>query len=494
MTKAKAPTPYGRGNRANTRAGPIVEADPAPGDRVMFTRWSCMVRPFQENVLASSSGIDFVIAGLGAGKSRVGGFKFVRWVMKNPRRANGEPTNWLVLGKDFRMVKRAQFKVLLGILRTFTVGEERIVKKVTYGQEPVIELWNGVTIMAFSGKDHDATRSHEFDGVWVDEAEYMDMESFVVALSRLRNAAEVRCVVTSSPDGAGWIYPLLDGEYPEFDEMRLKSEIRVFRARSIDNPSNRPEVLAALAAGMNAVRKDLAKQELGGRFLGTKEAPGSGAIEYVRGFCGKVEVGEVDETHARSVGVDLGKTEDFTWFSALSPKGVTLAMDRFNLNEIDKTAEEYWTYVAHRLIEFCEKIAGPDLTLVIDAARGGDHFASNVRTKIEELGLAWTVVEYATDAHGRKAEAVESCGMGISLGRLVVPTSWTFRGEEHVVDQVERLRLEFKKLKVQNMPGGKRRFDHPPGGHDDGVVSLSLAYHGLGLEPARRESPLPVWE
>ncbi|MEM9703835.1 MAG: terminase, partial [Planctomycetota bacterium] len=54
------------------------------------------------------------------------------------------------------------------------------------------------------------------------------------------------------------------------------------------------------------------------------------------------------------------------------------------------------------------------------------------------------------------------------------------------------LAAELRSLELHERPGGRVRFDHPPGGHDDRVFALSLAVWSLGEERSAAAEPLLV--
>jgi hypothetical protein len=508
-------TPYGRGRKLADQRGLEVASDDEVLDRAFTSNWKPF--PLQEGVLATDDGVYIVIAGLGGGKTLVGANKLVRWVLENPRRESGEPTMALVLGKDFRLVKGTQFKWILYAFRQI-VGElcqrciergikpsgplERscrdcvplpesiIVKSVRYGDDPTIELWNGCEIKAYSGTNADSTRGPGFDFIWIDEGEYLNIDAFETGMGRLRSAAKIRVIITSSPDGAGWLYPLINGEYEEWKDLRTATEVRVFRWRSRDNPVNQGKVLKTLRAIYSARGGNKAAQELDGRFLGTSEAPGSGVIQFERAFVGQVTL-ELSESRAYVIGADLARAEDFCWYSAVNARGVVLEMERFNWGTVDVPLEKFWVLARRRFLEIAHRTGA--LIGVVDTARGGEQFVSAVREDIEKAedpvtqalrARGFRVIEVASDSGGKRAELFEALDKAFQMSRTVVPTAWAVHGQPPViVREVETVRLELKKIQAEQMPGGKRKFVTPPGVHDDGIVSLALATHGIATAP-----------
>lgn len=449
--------------------------------RVLPTKW----RPqqHQEPVLGHDTGVDILVGGVGSGKSDVGAFKFLRWVFQHPRRKDGRPTQGLILGKDFRNAGDSQFlKLREQVARLDLPAGRVIVKELGPGLDhpPTLFFSNGVRVCAFTGKDTNATRSYEADFLWADEAEEMDALSFVTALGRLRSAEAVRAIATSNPAGGGWIYPMLAGDYPEWDEIREANDVRFFRWASRQNKFNDPKVMRTLRAAYRATSPGLELQELGGRFLGTAEAPGSQILQYVRAFVGKVAL-KPGRERAVVVGADLGKSEDFVWLTAANVAGVVLAQDRFNMTEVDVSEDAYWPFVADRLIQFAVTWGASRINL--DLARGGDQFAAMLRGILQARKIAIEVVGVDTSSPGKRTDLLEALSMAIGMGRWTVPTAWELEGQSAVsVAHVETLRVEFKRLQ-KRMHGSQARYAHPTGGHDDGIVSNALAWNGLATRP-----------
>lgn len=439
----------------------------------------------QEPALSDDRGLWICVGGVGAGKSQVAGQWVLRMVFRHPRKRDGRPARGLILGKDFKNAGGEQFRVIRERVRELGLPEDDVIvdeRGPGVDHHPTLTFWNGVEVQAFTGTDPDSTRGYEADWLWADEAECMSAVSLATSLGRLRSAECIRAIVTSNPGGyGGWIYPMLSGENPEWDEIRKATKVYVFRWSHSQNSLNAPAVSRSLKAMYRAISPDLEKQELGGRFLGTSEAPGSGAIDFVKAFVGRIELTPDTERRAVVVGADLGKSEDFCWFTAVSRGGVVLGMDRFNISEIDVDDQGYWPLVRERLLSFAASWGAT--SLVIDAARGGDQFAALVREKVTERRLGYSVEDVRTDFGGKKTSLVESLGMAMGMGRFVIPTAWTCGATAASVAHVEALRLEFKNLQ-KRVSGSRVSYTHLPGRHDDGIVSCGLAWLGLSLAPS----------
>lgn len=463
--------PEGKGNKKGSRQRAIF--DPA-GIAATTIAWTPNAK--QERALVPDTGIDLIVGGLGSGKSDVGSLKLLRWALRNPRRKDGSPTKFLILGPDFSLLRDEQMqKILDHAARLSELTYNTIVKRVCYGQHPSIFLCHDQELLCRSGTEPKRMRGHQFEGMWMDEAEFQQERAFTLALTRMRSAPAIRAVVTTSPQTVrnSWMWPLLSGTHDGYNKLREKTAVRVHRWRSTDNKANEPEVLEAIGAALEAGSPGTTAQELDGLFLGTHEAPDRGVFDFQKAFVARLQLTEA-EARAAVLGVDLGKQHDFTWFTILSRTGVVLAMHRFNASTVNAPRDAFYPWVERRIVELVEEWRVP--LIKIDTAMQGASFSETLRRVI---GTRARVEGFATDAPKRKAQAIEALGVALSRVRVRIPEVWAVGTVEHRVDHVLQLRRELAELQATERDG-YRTFNHPLGGHDDGIVSLALAIQGLG--------------
>lgn len=464
--------PEGKGRKVGSRKPSRVDATRASG---AYTSW----RPTdkQARALTPDTGIDLIVGGLGSGKSDVGAMKLLRWALRYPRRRDGSPTKWLILGPDFSLLREEQMQKVLEQAARFTnMPYAGVIKRVCYGQDPRIYLCHDQVLLCRSGTEPRRMRGHQFTGMWMDEAEFQHESAFTMALTRMRSADAIRAVVTTSPQTVrnSWVWPLVSGTHDGYNKLREKTPFRVHRWRSRDNPANEPDVLEAIGAALEAGSPGTSAQELDGLFLGTHEAPERGVFDFSRAFVSRLSLRESD-THAAVVGVDLGKQHDFTWLTILSRSGVVLFMQRFNASTVNAPRDQFYPWVERRIVELVEQSRIP--LVKIDTAMQGASFSETLR---RVLGTRARVDGFATDAPKRKAQAIESLGVALSRLTVRIPEVWIGpSGLETRVEYVHQLKRELVELQVTERDG-YRVFNHPPGGHDDGIVSLALAFQGLG--------------
>jgi hypothetical protein len=483
MTELNEGAAHGRGNK-DERKPRIL---PVSGLAKLVTRF--VPHPAQACMLACERGMVMSSGALGSGKSEPGALTLLRWALRHPRREDGQPTQWYAIAPDFRRIRRELFKKLLGHARKLPVN---VVRRVTYGLDPKIVLYHGQTIYGASATDPDRLRAYEIDGEWWDEIEQIPEKAFRIGVSRLRSTDAVRIVMTGSPeDVPNWNWNMISGQSEPHNKIRQQlidsgSGFWCFRWASTENKSNSSDVLGTVKVVMDASAEGLSVQELEGRFPGTPEAPALGLFDYTKAFVASLPLNAREATPA-VMGVDIGETHDFTWLTVLGKTGVVLYMERWNAGSPGVDRERFFLNLPERLQAVAEIWRVP--LVVIDIAKSGKPVCQSLAAMLE--GRA-KVEPYGTDAVGKKSAAIEALTVALARGDVKVPLKWIGPdGAEHVVPETPQLRKEFSELVRTDVGQGKRQFHHPQGGHDDGVVSLALAYFGLGRR--RTEVDLSPW-
>lgn len=483
---------FGRGNWAARSAGRV---EVLGGATPISTSWVPLEH--QAPLLSIDQGVILAIGAIGSGKSEPGALKLLEWALRHPRRKDGRPTKWFAIGPDFSLLRREQFGKILE--HAHRLLGPKIVKRVVGGQDPRIVLVHDQEILGRSASDPDRLRGHEIDGFWFDEVQRQSTDkAFQIAFSRMRSAAEIRAVLTGSvEDQPRWIWRLLEGKDPKTRAFRATVPFYGFRWTIWQNKSNNPAVTRAIVANMGAASDDpqAVVREGRGLFPGTREAPLLGVVDVTRGFPGPLRLTR-QEASAAAMGVDLAETGDFCWLTVLSREGVVLAMDRFNASHPAAlpVGAGYWSWVEDRVRSFAETW-GVQL-VAIDSAKTGagmvDGYADNRRpirgARVERV---------ATGAPGKRAELIETAALALSKGDLRVPSTWSIDGREVEVEWVDYLAKEWGDLRPKES-NGKRTW--PPRGargerdkgHDDGVISLALAWQALSELPRETELVNPA--
>ena len=467
--------------------------DDAPG-------FACLPGTGQAAALAHDDGIDLLVTGVGGGKSLVAAIKFLAWVQRHPRRANGLPSEWFVLSFDLKNVVNAVFKKLREA-ESFFGPPGTVIERILPGlADPRVIFRCGAIAYGRSaghGVDPESFKGYEVDGVWADEASKLRELAVIGAIARCRNADAIRVVITTNPK-PGWVWRLYKGVVPDptgdreadkaiaaYRRILEHVQVRAHRWDTRSNTTNRGSVLDGLAAIMDAASPDLSRQEIDGLFLGTEIAS-----EHFPGMAAAFG-GEAQGGPAAVVGVDLGQTRDWTWLVAMTSDGVVVDIERFQGSTADVSSELFYPWAAERLLDFAARNGAK--TVKMDEALQGRAFAQMLRAnpRCRQLGLR--IEGYGTDSPRRKATAFEALGVAFGRGAVRVPDVVVTRGARRELRHVRELQRELAEMTVTDLPSGGRRWDHPSGGHDDGAIALALAWLEVADKPRAKSRNLGAW-
>ncbi len=156
--------------------------------------------------------------------------------------------------------------------------------------------------------------------------------------------------------------------------------------------------------------------------------------------------------HEYVIGVDWGKHLDFTVFSVLDATTRTqVYLDRFH--QIDYTLQ------TRRLKVLCDRFA-PHLVVVERNSMG--------EPLIEQLQRDGLPVQPFTTTSASKAQIIDALSLAFE------------RGDITILDDPDQL-VELQAYEMTRLPGGMMRYGAPEGMHDDRVMALALAWHGVGM-------------
>jgi len=177
------------------------------------------------------------------------------------------------------------------------------------------------------------------------------------------------------------------------------------------------------------------------------------------------EPGDWDVAHSFVIGVDWAKHQDYTVISVLN---ATLRRQVY----LDRMSQIDYTLQVDRLRALCEKYR-PDLVVAERNAMG--------EPLIEQLQRQGLPVQPFTTTNASKAQAIDALALAFERGDLQI-----------LPDPVQI--GELQGYEAQRLPSGMLRYSAPEGMHDDTVIALALAWHGIvGGRRAIEAGPSPVW-
>jgi hypothetical protein len=159
---------------------------------------------------------------------------------------------------------------------------------------------------------------------------------------------------------------------------------------------------------------------------------------------------DAGDGRAYVIGVDWGRHEDFTVITVLDAKDrAVVAIDRFT--QIDYAIQLARLQAIHRRFPRAPIMAEGN-------SMGGPLVEQLQRVKLPVRAFQTTAAS--------KADAIEALALAFEQGAIRLPPVQWLIDELMAYDQ-------------ERMPSGMMRYGAPRGGHDDGVMSLAIAWSGL---------------
>lgn len=314
----------------------------------------------------------------------------------------------------------------------------------TDSQQHRMELKNGAALDMWTLEDVDAGRGRKYGLVIVDEA------AMARRLEEAWNAA-IRATLTDHKGGA-WFFSTPKGRN-FFWQLHQRGGVQdgwqSHHAPSTANPKIDP-------AEIEAARQILPERVFAQEYLAQFLEDGGGVFRRVTAAVDKAlqsdpqQARDAGDGRAYVIGVDWGRNNDFTVISVVDAKARALvAVDRF-------TQIDYAIQLA-RLRAVHERF--PRAPILAESNSMGGPLVEALQRQ------ALPVRAFQTTA-ASKTQAVEALALAFERGELSIPpVQWLI--DELVAFESERL------------PSGAIRYGAPPGGHDDGVMSLAIAWSGV---------------
>lgn len=166
---------------------------------------------------------------------------------------------------------------------------------------------------------------------------------------------------------------------------------------------------------------------------------------------------DAGDGRAYVIGVDWGRHNDFTVLTVLDAKDrAVVAVDRFTdiayEVQMQRLKALYARFPRAQILAESNSMGGP----LIEALKR----------------MSLPVRQFQTTS-ASKAEAVESLALAFETGAIRIPPVPWLINELMAFDQ-------------ERLASGAMRYAAPRGGHDDGVMSLAIAWSGLAVRPAAR--------
>jgi terminase large subunit-like protein len=375
--------------------------------------------PAQYEVLRNSKRFNVLCCGRRWGKTTIAIDRLVRPAL------GGKPTAWFA----------PTYKLLSEVWRTIHTSLATITTRKNE-QEHWIELMGGGKIDCWSLDDPDAGRGRAYARIVVDEA------ALVADLQRAWEQS-VRPMLADYQGGA-WFLSTPKGTANYFHTLYQRGqdpgsqEWASWQMPTTSNPHINPTEVEAARGDMT----DLAfAQEYLAQFVTWAGAVFRRIMDAV---------GDILNEPAAMIGVDWGRTGDYTVFTALSAQGHLVAIDRFR-------GIEYALQRA-RLAEFWKR-AGACCWIVAES----NSMGGPVVEQLQADGLP--VVGFNTSS-ASKAGIIQQLALAFERGVIKITHDPVLIGE-------------LQAFEGKPGPSGQMRYGAPAGINDDTVMSLAIAWAAL---------------
>lgn len=315
-------------------------------------------------------------------------------------------------------------------------------------QEKRLELVGGGVIEMWSMADPDAGRSRAYHCVVVDEA---------AMIPELQKAWQesIRPTLTDYAGGA-WFFSTPKGTANFFHSLYQRGadagEWASWQQPTASNPHiSAPEIEAA--------RQDLTDLAFAQEYLAQFVSWEGAVFRRIADATGNVK-----HAPACAIGVDWGRTNDYTVFAAISTEGHVVGLDRFRGVEYALQRERlkaFWQHQGARSWIFAEanSMGGP------------------VVEQLQRDGLP--VYPFLT-THASKTAIIEALALAFERGMIRIPQDPALVGELQA--------FEGKRTST-----GMIRYAAPEGAHDDTVMALAIGWQGLAMwEKQRAQAVRPA--
>ncbi len=405
----------------------------------------------QRAFLRSTAAIRVIVAGRQSGKTHQAAEEVIRIILARP-------------GSESCLLMPT-YKSTKGALRHLRRALEPLGSRVSWKEQDKCFVFpNGATLYLRTADDKTGvpTRGLTLDGVlWVDEGVFVPKSAWEAAQFTQGAVKDPVAIVTTTPFGrTNWVFDLCSGAADD-------DETEWFRFRTTDSPHHNPKKVEQLRKRVGAKR---AQEELDAVFIGETDAPFPPDL-IDRAF---MKAGIPIRGERLTIGLDLGKRNDFTALVLMNEFGEAWVLDWFRENR-EKADDRFWVMVRRRVKELANKHKA---LVVVDESGGmGSVMADEIT---EDLGDD-RVLRVKTGNWKTKAEMIEAVVSDLENGRLTIDGSTDLGAEL-------RHEMTFFPPPERVAEGGVEvvKYRGPPpdddedgdGLHDDCLIALVLARFG----------------
>lgn len=398
----------------------------------MATKTITLQKPYPEQAEIENDPHRFRVLACGRrwGKTVCAMREAFQMLLRLHSKEGGRHRGWVV-APTFPLV-REDWLVAEVLLKDAIIDKKLTEMKLDFGALGFIEFKS-------AERDDEGLRGAGLDFCVIDEASRVSRKSWEQGLRPALADKQGRCIFISTPKGRNWFYELwLKGK-------ENNPEIKSWQYPTYSNPFFPMEEWNTLKESTPDM---ILKQEYLADFLEDEAS-----VFKNLGGCYRGNLENNIEGQKYSIGIDLGKSEDFTVISVIKESTVGLVHLQ-RMNKID------WSLQKKHIQEVSRKYRNN--IIYLDTTGIGDPIE-------DDLTKSGMVVRGYKFTNTSKQALVEQLIVAIEQGLIGIPT----------VKETQFLIDELKAFTYEILPTGKLRYTAPEGLHDDGVISLGLALKGI---------------
>lgn len=289
----------------------------------------------------------------------------------------------------------------------------------------------------YSGDNIDSIRGEAFHLVVIDEAAMLGPDAWTDAIMPTLADYDGDALLISTPKGRNWFW----AEFVRAQADGVRS--MAFTAPTSANPL--PTIRRAAQLARERVSDRTYRQEWLAEFI-----EDSGVFRLVREAATAEAQAEPQAGHEYVIGVDWGRQDDATVFTVLDATSRTMA-------HIDRMTQTDYNLQVSRLRVLIERFRAQSVIAEYNSMGG---------PIIERLQADGLPIQAFTTTNNSKAQAIDALVLAFERSELrILPEPL--------------LLAELQAYAAERLPSGVVRYSAPNGLHDDYVMSLALAWHGI---------------
>ena len=403
------------------------------------------LHPLQKEIELSEARFRVVACGRRWGKTFLAMRQAFKMMLPRYMEAGRKQRGWVV-APTFPLVREDWMNAEF-ILRDAITSKHQTEMRMEFGKVGTLEFKS-------AEREDEGLRGAGLDCCVLDEASRISKKSWEQGIRPALADKKGRAIFISTPKGRNWFYEIyLKGK-------EAGSEFKSWQHPTWSNPYFPMDEWKII---QQTTPQMILKQEYEADFL-EDEATVFKNIE--RCLRGKLEAPVANEYY--TIGIDLGRTEDFTVITVLKNSS-SQVVELIRSNKVD------WAIQKEIIKGVCSHYRKH--VAYIDSTGLGDPIEDDLRRS----GVNTKSYKFTNET---KQALIEQLIIAIEQGLIGIPKC----------QETDFLINEIKSFSYELLPSGRIRYEAPFGIHDDGVISLGLAVKGIAhllykKPPVQKEPP-----